>query len=266
MTRNQIEYNKLLETQRANKANETLTDLRDRAAREARVVELRELGRHNLATEQETVRHNVAGEEVASRQASELERHQRQTESLQHAINLETNRANLAREQQARDTLAESRRHSLVTEQQGYQTIDLRGQELAESIRHSKAQESISRTQAAASQMQAAAVREQARIAASKALIAQQEANTRSRQISQDYQYKMIDLGLQGERLSQTETSLTQRDRELNQQMWRNQAQINLDRQKLDEEVRHNKMSEINQAVSSASRFASSIPGIISLW
>lgn len=51
MTHNQIEYLKLKESQRANMASESLTQRRDEAAIEARVAELGETKRHNLAVE-----------------------------------------------------------------------------------------------------------------------------------------------------------------------------------------------------------------------
>lgn len=51
MTRNQIEYFKILESRRSNLVNEYLTSARDTAAKEARVVELSESKRHNQATE-----------------------------------------------------------------------------------------------------------------------------------------------------------------------------------------------------------------------
>lgn len=58
MTRNQIEYQKLLETKRANVANESLTHRRDEGTLALRGAELLETGRHNRAFELETSTHN----------------------------------------------------------------------------------------------------------------------------------------------------------------------------------------------------------------
>lgn len=62
MTANQIEYNKLRETQRANRENERLTGERDLAARELGKQTLAETQRSNLARESETARANLAKE------------------------------------------------------------------------------------------------------------------------------------------------------------------------------------------------------------
>lgn len=71
MTRNQIDYLKLLETQRNNKAIERLTEARDQVNRDLGFATLGETTRHNYATEQhnrsvldETIRHNVFGEQL----------------------------------------------------------------------------------------------------------------------------------------------------------------------------------------------------------
>lgn len=51
MTKNQIEYLKLRETQRSNAANERLTEIRDKNAKDLGFATLGETARHNLATE-----------------------------------------------------------------------------------------------------------------------------------------------------------------------------------------------------------------------
>lgn len=67
MTKNQIEYNKLLETRRANIASEQLTQERDRATRQLGFSQLDETVRHNRQVElqardnlAETYRNNIA--------------------------------------------------------------------------------------------------------------------------------------------------------------------------------------------------------------
>lgn len=130
MTKNQIEYQKLLETRRANRAGEIITQARDMAARDAKIVELSEASRHNKALEglqgrslDETARHNLAGERVQQGQLSESIRH------------------NKAGEQLGSDTLSETTRHNLGVE--GYNTGRLVAEagRLAEQVRHDLAME-----------------------------------------------------------------------------------------------------------------------------
>lgn len=112
MTRNQIEYLKLRETQRSNQTQEELTRQRDQTTRELGFANLAEAQRHNLAGEQhninvlgETKRHNVATEQqqVAQLQYNyavlgETQRHNQATESAQERQLIELNRHNLATE------------------------------------------------------------------------------------------------------------------------------------------------------------------------
>lgn len=67
MTKNQIEFNKLRETQRANRASEDLTRKRDIASRDLGLSQLQEAARHNMQVElnardnlAEQFRHNTA--------------------------------------------------------------------------------------------------------------------------------------------------------------------------------------------------------------
>lgn len=102
MTRNQIDYAKLLESKRAAQAQETLTRRRDEAAMRLGIDQLAETSRHNLAGERiskgtldETSRSNMAKE--------------RETYRANVAKETETNRSNLARE-------SETGRHNIATE------------------------------------------------------------------------------------------------------------------------------------------------------
>lgn len=117
MTKNQIEYNKLLETGRANRAQEALTHARDEAARQAKVVELGETSRHNQALEGiqlqtlgETRRHNQAQESIGYGQLSETRRHNTAQEKESQRHNLQTESATII-------DLTERSRHNLATEQ-----------------------------------------------------------------------------------------------------------------------------------------------------
>lgn len=134
MTRNQIEYSKLKETQRANRMQEGLTRTRDTNSYLLGTREANERERHNRATERvsldslaETQRANRAQE--ALRQAEtdvkrgELEVHRRTLD--------ETARANLAREGIQRMNLDETRRSNLAKEGETERANRAREQETA---------------------------------------------------------------------------------------------------------------------------------------
>lgn len=130
MTKNQIEYLKLLESQRSNKAQESLTAKRDATTRE--------LGFGNLA---ETTRHNLQSEAHNRAVLDETSRHNVVVEN-------ETQRHNVSQEQLGRDQLLELNRHNTVTE--GHTA-----QQILESARHNQATESIERDKAATQRYQA---------------------------------------------------------------------------------------------------------------
>lgn len=166
MTRNQIDYNKLLEERRSNRKQEALTEMRDQRSHQVALLEYGEKQRHNYATEQqarddlaermrnldvtsaisrfsaeESARHNKALEELQGRSVAETERANRAKES-------ETHRSNLASEAIRRTQNAiDSRRVDL-----GYSQLDetirsnqarelLTSQELAEIARANLARE-----------------------------------------------------------------------------------------------------------------------------
>lgn len=109
MTRNQIDYQKSLETARANRASEQLgrdqlvetnrSNLRNEALKHEANIET---NRSNLAREAETHRSNVANESETQRSNLVRER--------------ETNRSNLANELIKSATLAEQSRHNVSQE------------------------------------------------------------------------------------------------------------------------------------------------------
>lgn len=171
MTKNQIEYNKLVETRRANIAQEDLTRMRDQAAREAKLIELGESRRHNLAGEAlsqgslrvqegtlaESVRHNQRGEAISSAQLSESQRHNKASEAATLIDLSERGRHNLATEQAQLIDLdersrhnqvveAETKRHNVVGEAEDAARTALQSalgyQSNAETARHNKAMES----------------------------------------------------------------------------------------------------------------------------
>lgn len=174
MTRNQIEYVKLLETKRSNLANEALIGRRDEAGIAQRAVELREQGRHNRAQEaltsrdldlksgslDETIRHNTMTESLTRSQLSEQGRHNRaqevettkhnrNTESLQRIDLREKGRHNLVTETETsthnRNVEEENKRHNIVGELSDASRIALdtitREQQLKETARHNRAME-----------------------------------------------------------------------------------------------------------------------------
>lgn len=176
MTRNQIEYQKLLETERSNRRNEKLTEMRDATTRELGFANLGEASRHNRETERqavavlgETQRHNLAQESHNARMLEESSRHNLASEKLQAssleeqgrhnlATEIELNRHNVATESVSLGQLAvsqfmaeESRRHSLVTEAETERSNRRREDETersnrareGETERHNRAQEGI---------------------------------------------------------------------------------------------------------------------------
>lgn len=163
MTKNQIEYHKLLEQQRTNQANEAL-----QAERNAQTYDIglknydlgiqqaREVQRHNLATEQqnylsleETSRHNLAAEMNAAQVLLEQQRHSKAVEAETARSNLaresETHRMNVAAEtERNRANLAsEALRSAELAEQTRYHSmsIGLGYSQLAETTRSNKARE-----------------------------------------------------------------------------------------------------------------------------
>lgn len=114
MTKNQIEYAKLLETSRANVAQETLTSSRDERQYS--------LGLGNLA---ETGRANLEREKLQAANLSELGRSNRARES-------EQARSNFAREVEARRSNLTNEELTRVRNQQDF---DVRNRSLAETAR-----------------------------------------------------------------------------------------------------------------------------------
>lgn len=121
ITRNQIEYYKLLETRRANQAQERLTQIRDFNA-----------NRLGLATLDETSRSHRASEAIST-EANRLQSIDVQTRQLSQQ---ETARSNLAREQLTREQNIEARRSNLAREA-------LTAQANAETYRSNRASERI---------------------------------------------------------------------------------------------------------------------------
>nr|AVX53344.1 putative ORF1 [Marmot picobirnavirus] len=110
MTRNQIAYQELQETRRANAAREAETMRRNSADIAHQQSSLSEAARHNVAGERqasatlsESVRHNIADERLRSGTLAETTLHNRNVER-------ETVRANVATEKQRLQQLAEDKR------------------------------------------------------------------------------------------------------------------------------------------------------------
>lgn len=102
MTANQIAWQNMLETRRANVARELETN-RSNVAREtetnrANVAKEGETKRHNVATEVEAGRHNRSTESLGFSNLSELGRHNLQTEAVNWYNAQEVKRANQANE------------------------------------------------------------------------------------------------------------------------------------------------------------------------
>nr|AMP18943.1 hypothetical protein [Otarine picobirnavirus] len=148
MTKNQIEYLKLRETQRANLVQEDLTRSRDSRSYEIGLGTLAESQRHNRATEEqarvsldETVRHNLAGETLTRGNLDESIRHNQ-------AVEAEASRHNKVGESYNERALKESQRHNVAQEgisrsQVGasYANINLGYSQLGETTRANIARE-----------------------------------------------------------------------------------------------------------------------------
>lgn len=124
MTRNQIEYQRNLETERnnrvvaaeterSNRAREAETERANRERERQGVISLDETGRHNVVTEnynwgslQESGRHNRRTESLTGFNYSEFARHNQALEAIQQSLN----------ERQ----VAETERHNRATEQISY--------------------------------------------------------------------------------------------------------------------------------------------------
>lgn len=148
MTKNQIEYAKLLELQRSNQAQEALTQARDLETQRHNVVaesvsldQVRETSRanralegyraqqvtlqgqlqeetkrHNIASEVEVHRSNVAGEQLRSQELSETARSHRAQEGIG-VMQVEQRREQAAQQYQSTLLqLGETKRHNIETE------------------------------------------------------------------------------------------------------------------------------------------------------
>lgn len=135
MTANQIAYARLLEEQRAHKANEALTSKANaEIERSHRAGEL-ETNRSNLARETENYRSNRARETETHRSAVAQESEANRSNL---ARELETNRANLANER-IRDTA------NAITDAHYVEDERIRDKQADEAIRHNQATEAIQR-------------------------------------------------------------------------------------------------------------------------
>lgn len=101
MTNNQIQYQRNLETERSNRAQERNQRYATRVQERHFTTADLETARSNLARESETNRHNLATESVSSRQIAELERHNVAEEGLKGSSLAETLRHNMQVESQA---------------------------------------------------------------------------------------------------------------------------------------------------------------------
>lgn len=152
MTKNQIEYLKLLESQRANRAQEALIDRRDRASAELGRAQLTETAKHNRATEQqsfavlgETHRANLAQEAWHIQTLGEQQRSNLRNEQLKAEQQAEVVRANKRRELTDLGSLrlslygfSEQQKHNRATETETRRSNIAREQETARANRASE--------------------------------------------------------------------------------------------------------------------------------
>lgn len=109
MTRNQIEFQRNVETNRSNLVNETETNRANVAKEGLQKEQNEETKRSNLAREAETQRSNLARE-------TETSRSNRAQEALGYANLAEAKRSHLANELLGSATLAENSRHNVQLE------------------------------------------------------------------------------------------------------------------------------------------------------
>lgn len=205
MTKNQIEYQKLQETKRANAANEALIRRRDEGTLALREAELSETGRHNQAyeleasthnrnVEAETNRHNLVVEDqglqdlgIKGRQATVAER------------NATVNERNAA----SNESQAAARWYDVATSRMAQQ----------ESQRHNIAQEGIQSESnrigminASANQLQASNAAEANRIRRQEVEVRQQEADTNARRADASIAFDIARTATEGAKKTQLET------------------------------------------------------------
>lgn len=143
MTKNQIEYNKLLETARMN--NETIALKQQEIGNDfvAKQLSLQEAQRHNKASEsvsllsaQESQRHNLASEQVSLDSLHEQQRANRTREA-------EQARSNKAQEALSSRSLDQSKQYQTASVGLGYSQVGLGYSQLAETQRSNIANEGI---------------------------------------------------------------------------------------------------------------------------
>lgn len=220
MTKNQIEYGKLLEQRRTNLSNEDLTRRRDTLQAQARFVELREQGRHNLASEQ-----------IQSGSLDESIRHNRATESVQTGQLEEARRHNLAQENVQTGQLSELRRHNQATEQAQLVDLGIKRDSQQESVRHNQQVESISRYDADTRRAQLGIARAQVAVAQRQADASIMNAETNRMQQLEAARHNVIQeqVSLQDAATRQTQVI----------------GQLNLGRDRLSEDKRHAQVVEL---------------------
>lgn len=143
MTKNQIEFNKLLETKRMNEVSAALKQQEISNDFVAKQLNLQEAQRHNKASEsvsmlsaQEAQRHNVASEQVSLDSLSEQKRSNLARES-------EQARSNRAQEALSSRSLDQSKQYQTASVGLGYSQVGLGYSQLAETQRSNIASEGI---------------------------------------------------------------------------------------------------------------------------
>lgn len=210
MTKNQIEYNKLLETQRANLASEEITKRRDEATRRLGIQQLQETARHNQQVELQA-RDNLA----------------------------EQYRNNLAQ-------LQELQRSHLVSEGIAQQNADATYRQAIETGRHNLATEELTGFATAVSKLGAELGASSRETAAAISAAASQYASDNAllgKQMDVDLGLRSIasQAGLRTAELQETKRINTARQQEINRA---NRAQEALKSGSLLETVRHNWVGE----------------------
>lgn len=221
MTKNQIEYQKLQETMRANRANEAITSARDQASRRLGLDTLQETARHNQQVElqardnlAEQYRNNLA-------QLEELQRSHLASEGLsrESIINERYRESETQRHNQQLEE--ETQRHNVASED-----ISLLGQGISRAVAEIGAQSHIAAAGIGASASQYAS-----------------DMSLLAKQLQVDLDKYGIDVNkeLRSNELAESRRAAVARQSEINRA---NRAQEGIQSGSMLENIRHNMVSE----------------------
>lgn len=260
MTKNQIEYAKLLETKRYNDSMVELSRMRNENEINLGYAQLREQSRHNLVGESldtrktsESIRHNKSLEEIQNASLFESKRHSLELEKLQGLSVSEAARHNLQSESET--MRSNVRRESLAAQQLSWDMNQFNQQmtynyaNLSENIRYHNVSADLEK--------QSIAQRSQA---------VQMQVGLGYSQLSEASRHNMAQESISTRATDETVRSNLSRERETRE----HNAQMELlETQRVQETIRHNKEVEqqdsgvkLGRTLESGTRIVESIAGL----